>query len=103
MNGRDGATAFLPLDPKISGQDRDSHPTVGQYLTREQVKHIYKKVEAGKTINVDTVKLEIEQEKQLSQIDDDNSEVNRYREFLVNNAEKIEMQKNPDRTVVNIR
>ena len=78
MNGRDGATAFLPLDPKIGGQDRDSHPTVGQYLTREQAKHIYKKVETGKTINVDTVKLEIEQEKQLSQIDDDDSEVNPY-------------------------
>ena len=93
MNSRDGATAFLPLDPKIGGQDRDSHPTVGQYLTREQVKHIYKKVETGETINVDTMKLEIEQEKQLSQIDDDNGEVNPYRELVVNNAEKIEMQK----------
>ena len=26
MNGRDGATAFLPLDSKIGGQGRDSHP-----------------------------------------------------------------------------
>ena len=60
MNGRDGATAFLPLDSKICGQGRNSHPTVGQYLTREQAKHIYKKVEAGQTINVDTMK-----EKQL--------------------------------------
>ena len=93
MNVGDGATAFLPLDPKIGGQDRDSHPTVGQYLTREQVKHIYKKVEKGETINVDTIKLEIEQEKQLSQIDNDNGEVNPYRELVVNNAEKIEMQK----------
>ena len=48
MNGRDGTTAFLPLDSKIGGQGRDSHPTVGQYLTREQAKHIYKKVETGK-------------------------------------------------------
>ena len=93
MNGSDGATAFLPLYPKIGGQDRDSHPTVGQYLPREQAKHIYKKVETGEAINVDTMKLEIEQEKQLSQIDDDNSEVNPYRELVVNNAEKIEMQK----------
>ena len=84
---------FLPLDPKIGGQYRDSHPTVGQYLTREQANHIYKKVETGETINVETMKLEIEQEKQLSQIDDDNGEVNPYRELLVNNAEKIEMQK----------
>ena len=63
MNGRDGTTAFLPLDSRIGGQGRDSYPTVGQYLTREQAKHIYKKVETGQTINVDTLKLEIEQEK----------------------------------------
>ena len=92
MNGRDGATAFPPLDSKIGGQGRDSHPTVGQYLTREQAKHIYKKVETGETINVDTMKLEIEQEKQLSWMDDDNGEVNPYRELVVNNAEHIEMQ-----------
>ena len=66
---------------------------MGQYLTREQAKHIYKKVETGETINVDTMKLEIEQEKQLSRMDDDNGEVNLYRELVVNNAEKIEMQK----------
>ena len=29
MNGRDGATAFLPLDARIGGQGRDSYPTVG--------------------------------------------------------------------------
>ena len=39
------------------------------------------------------MKLEIEQEKQLDQMDDDNGEVNPYRELIVNNAEKIEMQK----------
>ena len=66
---------------------------MGQYLTREQAKHIYKKVETGQTINVDTMKLEMEQEKQLSQMDDDNGEANPYRELIVNNAEKIEMQK----------
>ena len=67
MNGRDGATAFLPLDSKIGGQSRGNYPpTVGQYLTRERAKHIYKKVETWQTINVDTMKLEIEQEKQLN-------------------------------------
>ena len=68
-------------------------PQWDKYLTRQQAKHKYKKVETGETINVDTMKLEIEQEKQLSQIDNDNSEVNPYRELVVNNAEKIEMQK----------
>ena len=39
------------------------------------------------------MKHEIEQEKQLSQIDDDSGEVNLYRELVVNNAEKLEIQK----------
>ena len=39
------------------------------------------------------MKLEIEQEKQLSRMDDDNGEVNPHRELIINNAEKIEMQK----------
>ena len=93
MNSRDDAATFLPLDSRIGGQSRDSHPTVGQYLTREQARHIYKKVETGKIINVNMVKHEIEQEEQLNQMDDDSGEVNPYRECVVNNAEKIEMQK----------
>ena len=93
MNGKDDATAFLPLDFRTGGQSRDSYPTVGQYLTRDQVRYIYKKVETGEIISVNTVKHEIEQEKQFSQMDDDSSEVNPYRQLVVNNTEKIEMQK----------
>ena len=64
MNGRDGAATFLPLDSKIGGQGRDSHHTVGQYLAREQARYIYtKRQRQGKTLNVDTMKLEIEQKK----------------------------------------
>ena len=50
MNGRDDVTTFLPLDSRIGGQSRDSHPTLGQYLTRDQTKYVYKKVETGETI-----------------------------------------------------
>ena len=92
MNAGDDATAFLPLDFKIGGQNRDNHPSVGQYLTRDKARHIYKKVERGGIINVYTVKHEIEQEKQLNRMDDDSGEVNPYRELVVSNAEKIEMQ-----------
>ena len=76
MNGRDDAAAFLSLDSRIGGQSRDSQLTVGQYLSRDQARHIYKKVEMGEIINVDTVKPEIEQEKQLSRMDVDSGEVN---------------------------
>ena len=93
ISSRDEATTFLPLNSRIGGHDRDSHLTVGQYLTRDQARNIYKKVETGKIINVDMVKHGIEQEKQLSRIDDDSGEVNPYRGLMVNNAEKIEMQK----------
>ena len=67
----------------------NSYPTVGQVLTRDQAKYVYKKVETGETINVDTIQQEIEQEKQLNRMDR-NGEINPYRELIVNNAEKIE-------------
>ena len=93
MNGRDDIAAFLPLDFKIGGQNKDGCPTVGQYLTRDQARYIYKKAEAGESINTDTVQQDIDQEKQLSKLDDDSGEENPYRELVINNAEKIEMQK----------
>ena len=55
MNGRNGTTAFLPLDSRIGGQGRDNHPTVRQFLTREQTRYIYRKVETGEIINTDIV------------------------------------------------
>ena len=85
-----GTTTFLPLDSRIGGQGRDDHHTVGQFLTREQTRYIYRKVETGEIINTDTIEQEIEQEKQLSKIDDTSGETNPYQELIINNAEKIE-------------
>ena len=93
MNGRNHTATFLPLDFRIGGQDRDNHPMVGQYLTRDQARYIYKKVETGGTINTYMVQQEIEQDKQLSRMNDDSGEVNPYRELVVDNAEKVEMPK----------
>ena len=90
MNSRDGTTTFLPLDSRIGGQGRDDRPTVGQFLTRQQTRYIYRKVETGEIINTDMIEQEIEQEKQLSKIDDTNGETNPYQEHVVNNAEKVE-------------
>ena len=78
------------MDSRIGGQSRDSHPTVGQYLTRDQTKCVYKRVEMGEKFNADTIQQEIEQEKQLIKMDNGNGEINLYRELIVNNAEKIE-------------
>ena len=90
MNGRDGTTTFLPLDSRISGQGGNNKPSVGQFLTREQTKYIYRKVQTGEIINTETIEQEMEQEEQLSKIDDTNGETNPYQELVVNNAEKIE-------------
>ena len=87
MNGRDGTTDFLPLDSRIG---RDSRPTVGQFLTGEQAKYIYRKVETGEMLNTDTTEQQMEQEKQLSKIDNTNGETNPFQELVVNNAEKVE-------------
>ena len=76
MNGRNGTTAFLPLNSRIGGQGRDDHPTVGQFLTRELTRYIYRKVETGEIINTDMIEQEIEQEKQLGKIDDTRRETN---------------------------
>ena len=72
------------------GQGRDSRPTVGQFLTREQTRYIYRKVKTEEIINTDTIEQEMEQEKQLSRIDNTNGDTNPYQELIVNNAEKIE-------------
>ena len=45
MNGVYGTTAFLPLDSRIVGHVRNDRPSVGQFLTREQAKYIYKMIE----------------------------------------------------------
>ena len=90
MNGRDGTTAFLTLDSRISGQDRDDRPTVGQFLTKEQTKYIYRNAETGEIINTDTIEQEMEQEEQLSKMDHTNGETNPYQELVFNSAVKIE-------------
>ena len=84
MNGRDDTTIFL------GGQDRSNHPTVGQFLTREQARYIYKKIETGEIVNTHMIEQEVEQERQLDKMDDTSGETNPYKELRVNNAERIE-------------
>ena len=64
IKGRNGPTAFLPLSPKIGGQVNSNRPNVGQYLTREQAKYIYKKTELGEVINTETLQQEFEHKRQ---------------------------------------
>ena len=103
MNGRDDATTFLPLEFRIGGQSRDSYHTVGQYLTRDQAKYVYKKVETGETITTDTIQQEIELERQLNRMDDRNGEIDPYRERIVNNIEKNRTTNDTDGAIVDFK
>ena len=76
---------------------------VGQYLTRDQARYLYKNVETGEMINTDTVQQEIEQEKWMSRIDDDSGEVNPYGKLVVNHAEKGRNAEDSNGTVVNTK
>ena len=55
MSGRDGTTAFVPLDSKIGGPISYDRPSIGQFLTREQSNYMYKKTESHEMINLDTI------------------------------------------------
>ena len=65
MNGRNGTTTFLPHDTKIGGQINNNRSSVGQFLTREQTRYIYKKTESGEIINTEAIQQELEQERQI--------------------------------------
>ena len=52
MKGRNGSTSFLPLNKK-GGLTRLA--SSGKYLTEDQTKYVYDKVESGNEIKVWTV------------------------------------------------
>ena len=89
MNGRNGPTTFLLLNSKIGGQVNNNRPSIGQFLTREQLRYIYKKTESGEIIDTETIQ-ELQQERQLNKIDATNRGTNPYKELIVNNTEKLE-------------
>ena len=90
MKGRNDPTTFLPLSPKIGGQINNKKPKDNHFLTEEQARLVYKKIEPGGIINAETLHQEIEQERKLNRMDDTSRETNLHKELIVNNAEKIE-------------
>ena len=63
---------FVPPNANIGGQNT-SHKNKyneNKYLTEDQARHIYKKVESGNIINVSTLKQEIDQDQELNKLDD---------------------------------
>ena len=83
----------MPLNANIGGQitpDNNYEYKESKYLMEKQARHICKKVESGNIINISTLKQEIEQDLELSMLDEIGGDINPYRELIVNNAEKID-------------
>ena len=82
----------MPLNANIGGQIRsDKHKyKESKYLTEDQARHVYKKVESGNIVDVNALKQEIDQDWELSRLDDTSGDINPYRELIVNNAEMVE-------------
>ena len=80
----------MPLNTKIGGQVKFNSSGNDKYLTEEQARYVYKKIESGSIINTDTLWQEIEQEQELSRKDNTSRDANPYGELIDNNTEKIE-------------
>ena len=89
VKGKNDPITFLPLNANIGVKPKSLQIQSRNFLTEDQVRHIYKKVESGNILNINIIK-EIDQDWDLNGLDDTSGDINPYRELTVNNAEKIE-------------
>ena len=61
---------FFPSNANIGRQFKSMKDRKASYLTEEQARLIYKKVELGNVINISTLWQEIDQEWELNKLDD---------------------------------
>ena len=78
---------FLSLNPKIGGPVKYIKDEEDICLTKDQTRHIYKKVELESVVNVDTIEQEIEKDKRSTDIIYDD-EVNPYHNITINNIDR---------------
>ena len=86
IEGKNGPTTFWPLNANISGQTKPVNNKKTKYLTEDPAQHIYKKVESGSIINIDTIKQEMDQD--LYRFNDTDGEINPYCKIIVNKAKR---------------
>ena len=81
----------MPLNTEIGGSVKCIRDMENICLTMDQDRHIYKKVELEgivDTINVDTIKQEIEKDKLSKSNIDDEEDVNPYHNIIINNIDR---------------
>ena len=76
----------MPLNANIGGKTKHIKDEETICLTVDKARYVYKKVETGNIIRVDTIKQEMDQD--LDRIDDTNEKINPYHEIIVNKAER---------------
>ena len=85
IKGKNGTTSFLPFDSKTGGKVKYIKNKDSISLTEDQTRYIYKKVEQGSNLNIQTMKQEIEQEK-LAEIKTNKENENPYQKVELNNV-----------------
>ena len=80
----------MPLNANICGKPKSLLIQGRNFLTEDQARHAYKKVESGNIINIITLKQELDQDLELTRLDDTYSNINPHRESIANNTEKLE-------------
>ena len=85
VKGENGTTSFLPLDGKKGGPVRYIKDMEAICLTEEQMRYIYKKVEFGSEINIDTMRQEMDNDKLTGTKTSEEEEINPYQKVILNN------------------
>ena len=83
VKGKNGTTSFLPFDDRTGGKVRYIQNKDATCLTEKQASYMYKKVERESSINTETMKQEIEQEK-LAKTETDRENDNPYKKVILN-------------------
>ena len=89
VKGKNGTTSFLPLDSKKGETVTYIKDRNAIYLTEDQTRYIYKKVEQGSDLNTETMKQEIEQEK-ITEKKPSGENENLYQKVVLNNVYRDE-------------
>ena len=61
IEGKNYSTTFLPLNANIGGQTKPDRYNETKYLTEDQARYIYKKVELGNVTDIGTIKKGMDQ------------------------------------------
>ena len=90
MKGRNGSTSFLPLNKKgVLKTDVNSK----KYLTEEQAKYVYDKVESGDELKVGKMVLQIQSNSLLPKQVKERKDNNLYEKVLVSNINTMNKNK----------